>query len=780
VTPVTGAPSAFQAVASPEVLRQLEYARALDEVAERAVGPLGAASVRARMPSADLAAIRDALATLAQLLGLLMGGDPFRPEPIGEVTPLLDQLAVPGTVLDGVQLLELGRALEAMRVVAAELARVADSAPRVAALRVDVPPPRLARDILQTFEPDGRVRDGADGGVDRARGRVRDARDELIRLLERTLRSLAAHEAAPDASVTVRGGRYVIPVTRDARGRVPGIVHAESASGGTLFVEPQAAVELGNALNAAEAAEARAVLALLRRLTDAARPHAPAAAAGLAMCVALDDLYARARYAADVRAAIPGLAPAPGPHLLRAARHPLLLAEGVDAVPFDLDLAADELALVVSGPNTGGKTVLLKAVGLASALVQAGVVPALGDGSAVPVYGAIVSDIGDNQSIAASLSTFSAHLHALREALTQAGPGTLVLLDEIGSGTDPVEGAALAAATLQTLVARGSRVVATTHLSALKQLAAETRGVVNASLHFDAATLTPTYRLVKGIPGRSYGLVIARRLGLPDEVLDQAERRTPAAERSLDAILADVERRAAQVAVREVELDTLAAQLGRRDGELATLREVLTERERALATRAAEAEREGREQARRFLLEARKRVDAALGAAQTAASEAAARDARRLVEQGIRAEADAIEQLEAELAARGWRVKGGRSPAPKATRVPHRGRIKAPAATPDPAAPSGAGEAPPSASALAVSEVDLRGMTAEEAREAVDRAVDAATLADIPVLRIIHGKGTGVLRQAVDDLLRTDRRITKHRLAPPREGGTGVTIAELA
>jgi DNA mismatch repair protein MutS2 len=779
VTRFTSAPSALRPPATAEVLRQLEFARALDAVAGRAVGPLGAASVRGRLPSADATWLAGELATLAELQRLLIGGDGFRPEPIADLTPLLDQLEVPGTVLDGAALLELGRGLDAMRVVAAELKRVTEDAPRVGALRADVPPPALARDILQTFEPDGRVRDGADPGVDRARTHVREARARLIQLLERTLRGLAAHEASPDASVTVRDGRYVIPVARDARGRVPGIVHAESASGATLFIEPQGAVELGNALSAAEAAESRAVLALLRRLTDAARPHVTAAAAGLAMCVAADDLYARARYAADVQAAVPALGAAPGPHVLRGARHPLLLAEGVAAVPFDLELETGELALVVSGPNTGGKTVLLKAVGLMSALVQAGVVPPLGDGSALPVYETITSDIGDNQSIAASLSTFSAHLHALRDALTQAGPAVLVLLDEIGSGTDPIEGAALAAATLQTLVARGSRVVATTHLSDLKQLAAETPGIVNASLQFDAATLTPTYRLVKGIPGRSYGLVIARRLGLPPDVLDLAEGRTPEAERSLDAILADVERRAAVVGERETELDALAAQLGRREGQLARLRDELEQRERVAATRAAELEREGREQARHFLLEARKRVEQALGAARAAVTEAAAHEARRLVEQQISEEADALKQLEDQLARKGWRVKGGPTPAAAAAgntvRVVHRGRIKATPSGPEAAAP-----APRSPAATAVSEVDLRGMTADEAAEAVDRALDAATLADIPVLRIIHGKGTGVLRQVVDQRLRGDRRVAVHRLAPPREGGTGVTIAELA
>jgi DNA mismatch repair protein MutS2 len=713
---------------------------------------------------------------VGQLHRLLTGGDSLRPEPVADISPLLAELRAPGAVLDGAALLELGRACEAMRLVRADLDRVRHAAPLVAALAVEIPPPRLGRDLVQTFEPDGRVRDGADAGVDRARTCVRDTRAHLIHSLERTLRGLAGHEAAADAAVTIRNGRYVIPIQRDARGRVPGLVHAESASGATLFVEPHATVELGNELAAAEADEARAVHAVLRRLCDAARPHAVAAADGLAMCVAVDDLYARARYAADVAAHVPRLGPPGGSHRLRGARHPLLLAEGVAAVPFDLDLDPTELALVVSGPNTGGKTVLLKAIGLTSALVQAGVVPPLGADSEVPVYGTILADIGDNQSIAASLSTFSAHLAALREAVERAGAGTLVLLDEVGSGTDPVEGAALAAAVLETLVARGSRVVATTHLGALKRLAAETAGVVNASLHFDAATLTPTYELVKGVPGRSYGLVIARRLGLPDGVLARAEARRPAGERSLDALLAEVEQRAAAVGAREREVAERASLLEARAVALESRRATLEERDRELRERETTAEREGRAQARRYLLEARRRVDEAVADVRAAgATQEAARAARRKVEDGIAAEAAALARIEGELAKKGWRVRQGSG---------ERGAVPSGAIRPAGAArrrseseAASGGTAPRSP---LPSEVDLRGLTAEEARDAVARAVDAAVLADLPAVRVIHGKGTGVLRGVVDEVLRADRRIAAHRLAPRREGGSGVTIADLA
>jgi DNA mismatch repair protein MutS2 len=752
-----------------EALAQLEFPRALDQVAARAVGPLGAAVVRARAPVTDRVAIREDLASVTELQGLLAAGDPFRPEPIDDVGPILAEVRIAGTVLDPPDLVALGRAFEAMRIVRGELRRVAERAPRTAALAVDTPPPGLGRELLETFEPDGRVRDGADAGVDRARRRVRDARARLLQSLERTLRGLAAHEASPDAAVTVRSGRYVIPVHADARGRVPGIVHAESASGATLFVEPQDAVELGNQLAAAEAEEQRAVHAVLMRLSGAVRPHADAAAAGLAMCVAADDLYARARYAADVDGHAPHLAPAGDVHVLRGCRHPLLLAEGVNAVPFDLALSPDELALIVSGPNTGGKTVLLKAVGLVNALVQAGVVPPVGERSQVPVYSAIVTDIGDHQSIAASLSTFSAHVAALRRALEAAGPGALVLLDEVGSGTDPAEGAALAAAVLQELVIRRARTVATTHLGALKQLAAETPGVVNASLHFDAATLTPTYELAKGIPGRSYGLAIARRLGIPAAVVEAAEARRPEAERSLDAVLADVERRTAELSAREAATAEREITLEMREARAAKRSAEAERRDAEVTERQATLEREGREQARRFLLEARKRVEDALGVARAAVSEATAREARRLVERGITDEATEIQRLEEALAAKGWRVRGNVEPDPGVGAPAPSRRARASSASPD----------PPARSAAPVSEVDLRGMTGEEAREAVARAVDAAILADLPAVRIIHGKGTGVLRRVVDEVLRADRRITGRRLAPPREGGTGVTIAEL-
>jgi DNA mismatch repair protein MutS2 len=317
-----------------------------------------------------------------------------------------------------------------------------------------------------------------------------------------------------------------------------------------------------------------------------------------------------------------------GGHLkIRGGRHPLL----EHPVPFDLELFPDEFTVLVSGPNTGGKTVLIKAVGLLALLAQSGIVPPIGPQSSLPVFTEVFADIGDRQSIAASLSTFSAHVAALREILDGAGPGSLVLLDEIGSGTDPAEGGALAAATLKTLTRRRAITLATTHLGALKQLAAETVGIVNASLQFDAETLTPTYRLLKGVPGRSYGLAIARRLGVSADVLAEAERGVPDAERTLDKLLASVEARGRELEARAAELDTRAAQIEQNLQNLQNLEALET----SLQARERSLDSAARERARAYLLEARKTVEAALGQARAAVNEATAREARRMVEEAI-------------------------------------------------------------------------------------------------------------------------------------------------
>ena len=603
-------------------------------MAAHAAGPLGAARVMGRTPSIDPVSIRAALAQVAELAALLLHDDGIRAEPVADITPTLELLAVPGSALEGLALADLTVALAAARVTAGDLKRLADGAPRTAALRVDPPPKDLETRVGKSIGPDGAVLDGASKDLGRARAQVREARQRLVKKLEAMLGSLDPTERAPDAAVTVRGGRYVIPIRSTARGHVGGIVHDESATRATLFVEPPEVIELGNELRAAESAEQREVLRVLRELTDLLRPHRDTIAAAWEMCIAFDDLCARARYAVEVNGFVPAIGE--GPLKVRAGRHPLL---GTEAVPFDLELFPDEYTILVSGPNTGGKTVLIKAVGLLCLLAQSGVIPPIGPQSSLPVFTEVFADIGDRQSIAASLSTFSAHVAVLRAILERAGAGSLVLLDEIGSGTDPAEGAALAAAALKALTRRHAVTLATTHLGALKQLAAETVGVVNASLQFDAETLTPTYRLLKGVPGRSYGLAIARRLGVPADVLAEAERAVPDAERTLDRLLAAVEARTREVDTRGQALDARAAELDLARQAVSDLEQRAAE----LLEREKRLDADARDRARAYLLEARKTVETALAQARAAVDEATAKEARRLVEEAIEKTAGKVE-----------------------------------------------------------------------------------------------------------------------------------------
>jgi len=769
---------------APSVLDTLEFPAALERVAAHAAGPLGAARVRGRTPATDPEPVRAALAQVAELAALVLHDDAIRAEPVPDLGPALELLAVAGSALEGVQLAALTRALAGAvagsalegvqlatltralagaRLTAAELARLARDAPRTAALRVDPPPKEIETRLARSLDAEGVVLDAASRSLARARQGVREARQRLVARLDAMLGALDPTDRAPDAAVTLRGGRYVIPIRATARARVGGIVHDESATRSTVFVEPPEVIELGNALRAAETEEQREVLRVLRELTDLLRPHRAALAAAWEMCIAFDDLCARARYAVEVN----GFAPAigTGPLAIRNGRHPLLVGGETPVVPFDLVLAPDEVTILVSGPNTGGKTVLIKAVGLLCLMAQSGIIPPLGPQSTLPVFDAVFADIGDRQSIAASLSTFSAHVAALRDLLEHAQAGSLALLDEIGSGTDPAEGGALAAAVLRTLTRRRVVTLATTHLGALKQLAAQTVGIVNASLQFEAETLTPTYRLLKGVPGRSYGLAIARRLGIAADVLDMAERAVPDAERALDALLATVETRARELEAKERELAERDTALREDAARIDARAEEVARREREVKTRAQALEREAREQARAYLLEARRKVEEALGRARAAVDEATAREARRLLEQAIEeTTGETAGEKAGERAGEGGKEKGWvsledlkrtRGKPPQIARPPDR-----------------------LTAAVATAEISLRGLRLDEAEPVLVKALDDAVAADLPYLRVIHGKGTGAVRKLVHEILSADSRVQRFGFAPANQGGHGVTIVE--
>ena len=624
---------------SESALAAIEFPAALELVAQHAVSPLGAGRIRALRPETDPWLVSRELERVGQGMERLEAGDDVRPEPFPDIGAALARLRLEGAVLEGAELAAIGAALGTARTLHGRLTALARTAPLVAALAVEPPPRQLEEALGRALEPDGLVKDAASRDLAQARRDVRESREDLVRRLAGILGGLDGRLVPPDAAATVRGGRYVIPVRRDARARLGGIVHDESATHATLFVEPAETIELGNRLREAEAAEARETLLVLRHLTEQLRPHADGIAAAFEMLIAADACVARASFAAQAGAARPEIVErGAGTLALVKARHPLLLGEERHVVPFDLVLDPEERVVLVSGPNTGGKTVLLKAVGLIVALAQSGVVPPVGAGTRLPAFAALFADIGDRQSIQESLSTFSAHVAALREVLEGADPGALVLLDELGTGTDPAEGAALAGSALRTLAARGATVLATTHLGALKELATEERGIVNASLQFDAATLTPTFRFTKGLPGRSYGLAIARRLGLDAAVLAEAERALPDGVRTLEATLAGLEARIQEVGRREGELAARSAELDNRDARLARREGELADREQEVRRSEKDLERAGKRAMKAYLLEARGEVEKAIAVARQEQKE---REARRLVEEAIAAVAAA-------------------------------------------------------------------------------------------------------------------------------------------
>ena len=792
----------------------LEFPRLLDLVAERASSVPGAARVRALVPRADLPWLEGEHRRVAAVRSLVGSEPAWRPEPVPELEGPIQRLRVIGSVWNGPELVAGGVLLRSARRTRDALRD--DRRPAVIRAVLGVFADRMVvakaqeERIERALADDGVVKDDASPALRRIRRELRASHGELIRILERVMGSLEAHHRAPDMSVTIRDGRYVIPVRREGAKGVGGIVHGTSGTGGLMFVEPPAAVEYGNRIRELESEEQEEVERILAELTDEIRPHREGLAESFDALAELDSLHARARYAIQFACTPADLVPAREGFAIRDGRHPLLLAKGADVVPFDLAMFANERTLLVSGPNTGGKTVLLKALGLVSVMSQAGIPAPVGAESSIPVFDDVLADIGDEQSIEASLSTFSAHLKNLSEILRLATADSLVLIDELGSGTDPQEGGALGWAILETLTARGATTLASTHLGQLKELATQVPGVVNASLQFDAVLLAPTYRLIKGIPGRSYGISIARRLNLPAEVVARAEERLPQGERDMAALIERLEQKEDELTERERDATLMIDDARTRIAAIVKREHTVRERER-------EVEKQSRQEARKYVLEARAEIDRTIKELKKKGSEAAdvaidemGREARRRAEALAEKQANVLDRLDAEersaLRKRGTVNPADRTPLVEGDAVEvgtlggKLGRVLEvrgkdvsiivgsmkltvklttlrKTARPPETAVSYIGDAP---EVFVSTEVNLLGLRADEAEGVVLQALDSAIRADLKSLRIIHGKGTGALRQVVDEMLRKDTRVREFRMAGWNEGGAGVTVAVFA
>jgi len=791
------------AAADAGTLHALEYAAVVEELAALTAFAPSHELADELLPVADevhVALLEDQTDEAAQLL------DEQPQASIGgarDIRGALDR-ASRGGRLAAQELLDIAETCRAAGLFRERLANWRGS--HLAELRDDLDPaPDLRERIERSVDEAGEILDSASAELAAIRKRLRVAQDRVRERLNAMLRSSDLAGVIGEAIVTVRAGRYVIPVRADAKGRLKGIVHDQSASGATLFIEPLSVVDLNNTWTQATIEQAREEERILDELSAAVEARADALGASLQALATADLWLARARLAAQMDAVRPDLS-ADAVELL-GARHPLL---GPSAVPIDLRLGErfGYRALVVTGPNTGGKTVSLKTLGLLCLMRQAGLrVPAAG-GARLPVFSRVMADIGDEQSIAQSLSTFSSHLRNVVRFVEAADARSLVLLDEIGAGTDPTEGSALAMAVVERLLATGATVAATTHYAELKTFAQEHPLVSNASVAFDVSTLKPTYRLEIGLPGKSQAFAIAERLGLPPEILADARSRLAADHVSMEETLAALARAEAEraAALEEAERERTAARAEheRATGGVSRARreaaEILGDARRAADDLVARAEREVLD-IRRELLRQQNLVGAGRtrqvageafdelaeraarlrqpSADDTGADEAAAPDTPQ-PRVGLWGRSRTLGQVGriVEISGRTGRLTletdGPRIvvPADDVEVVPE------PVSGPTPRDVA-AEEMRRRAAERVSPSIDLHGERVEAALERLATYLDDALLAGLDEVRIVHGAGTGALRRAVREWLAQHPRVRGSRPGRRDEGGDGATIAEL-
>jgi len=792
-----------------QYLRVLEFPKILEQLSSHTSFSAGQELAEGLRPTTSLTEARTGQQETSEARTFLS----TTPATLGgarDVRPLLDRasrraMLLPGDLLDIRQTLVAGRRLRRSLVHAVgQFPRLSEIASRIEECT------HVAAAIGRSFNEKGDVLDEASPRLGEIRRELRVSHE---RLLDRLNRLVAAPDYAAylqESLVTQRQGRYVIPLKAEFRGRIPGLVHDQSASGATIFIEPLATVELNNRWRELQLQEEQEIDRILLALTDLVAQEAPYIQQTVETLAELDLAFAKARYAEAITGVEPQLVPFrqrkkarsevqhPGSVIeLREARHPLLDPETV--VPIDVHLDDDYFVLVITGPNTGGKTVSLKTVGLLAAMAQAGLAIPTDEGSRLTVFGGIYADIGDEQSIEQSLSTFSSHMGRIIQVLRRADSHSLVLLDELGAGTDPVEGSALARALLSHLVRKQITTLATTHYSELKTYAHKTSGVQNACVEFDLKTLTPTFELTIGLPGRSNAFAIAQRLGLDQTVIGEAQKMVSPQTLETEGLLADIKQTQKEaLTARQAALeDRDEAEVLRRElaGRLADIERA---RREVLQQARDEASREI-EEVRRELARLRRRQSRP-SAVRTVDKEEIREAEGRLAELAEELEPIRIKPVatpaihpqpgdqvwvaalrtsgeiafvdgeEAEVQVGSFRVRvpveelevregsvdvGHRPPMPHVQL--HRVQEGSPPA-----------------------ELNCRGLTVEETIDQLGRYLDRAFLAGLPQVRIIHGKGTGALRRAVREELARHPLVSSFRPGAPHEGGEGATVAELA
>jgi DNA mismatch repair protein MutS2 len=820
----------------PGILRALEFDRIVAVVSGFAQTPMAHARLLALEPSTDAGRVSRRLAATAETVRFL-ADNRIALQAAPDLDLLLEALGVSGRPLEPLQLLSLISFLTSVETAASAVRRARGGVPILRAIADRTASfQREIDDVRARIDPSGEVADSASPELKSIRERLRKQRARLRGTLESYLRGKDTAKYLQQQVVTDRNGRYVLVVRAEHRGAIPGIVHGSSGTGASLYLEPLSTVEINNDIVALEQQEKEEVHRILVALSDLFRGRAEDLQATVEAATEIDVLHAKAQFSLLVDGIEPRIA-ADGRLELRGARHPLLIqavrrtlgddtpslepqtpspeTRAPSPVPVDILVIPPVSVLVITGPNTGGKTVALKTAGLLPLMAQAGLLIPAADGSQVPVFRCVFADIGDDQSIAANLSTFSSHIRNVVEMNDGLDLPALVLLDEPGAGTDPLEGGALAMAMIDHFRRRGAALVATTHYDALKTYASTTEGVVPAGFGFDPQTFAPTFRLNYGSPGSSLALEIATRLGLPASIIESARTHRSERETQLADHLARIEKdvqaleHERRLAARERQtLADTAARLQTREAELRNREETF---KRRLDERIEER-----------LRDARREIDAVVeqlkAKTQTLASQAEHRAARLIPtgqSGGARAEAraaiDAIGQrlrnTASETAAAALPAAGGR-PAAAGDRVivgalglegivqsVHDGtadvdvrgkrlrskvdelRVVAPAGAAQPARVRVNVDLQPRAGAA--SELNVIGNSVDEALTRLERFLDEAMITDAKTLRIVHGYGTGQLRRAVGEFLKGHPLVAHYGPAPENQGAGGATVVEL-
>jgi len=768
----------------------------------------------------DRVTLDGAFASIAEAAAWLRAGRELGFGSLADPGPWLERLAVRVNVLTPTELLDSASLADVTADLKGTLRHEGEKYPRLAGRAATLPDLGwLTATVRRAILPNGELSDDASPELRRIRSALLKAREKIHDQLQRILR--ARGQDPGEDYVTLRNDRYVIPVRAADRRSVPGVMHGASGTGQTVFIEPLETLDANNQLVQLAEEEAEEIARILAELTERLRQAFPQLEAAASTIAQLDSVFARARFSREFTCALPEFSA--GARLsLEAARHPVLEArlrqagEGRAIVPMSLELGGADTVLVISGPNTGGKTVALKTVGLAVLSAQCGI-PVAAEGAELPLVDRVLADIGDEQSIAADLSTFSAHMLNLRGMLEAATPHSLVLVDEMGTGTAPEEGSALAIALLEEFRARGCLTLATTHHDRLKAYASTTPGVVNAAVEFDGKNLRPTYRLLLGVPGVSSGIAIARRLGLPERALACAERELTPESREAGALIAylhqsreelDEMKRCVSAEIEQLEAERKALRTEwterqrKRIAELEAHLEAAVKRYEAQMARAledirdrelrAQVEKGARRQSQKARSEAREDADSAvvshladaqqdLGVTPSGPQPVAA----DLLVPGARIRVRGLPQpvILRQLDDRGAQVEAG----PLRMKVKRDDILAVVADAPGGAQSSKAAAAARpgirvhthSAQAAAPEEINVIGCTVEEAAERVDKFLDEAALAGKPRVRIIHGHGTGALRRGLAEFLSAHPHVERVSAEDPEHGGDAVTVVGL-